>query len=113
MAIQSEQTTQPERVIEPTQKDDQEDNLERSLRPKSLQEYVWQENIKKQLGVAIDAAKIRGDTLEHVLFYGPPGLGKTTLSIIIAHEMNGQIKHTSAPAIDKQSDAVSLLTGLQ
>ncbi len=83
-----------------------------SLRPKSLGEYVWQSAIKSHLSVAIESAKIRKNTLEHILFYGPPGLGKTTISTIIAHEMGAAIKHTSGPAIEKQSDIVSLLTSL-
>jgi holliday junction DNA helicase RuvB len=83
-----------------------------SLRPKKLSEYVGQEQMKKHLQIAIDSAKIRGESLEHILFYGPPGLGKTTISTIIAHEMGAAIKSTSGPAIEKQSDIISLLTSL-
>ena len=92
----------------------QEDDIvsEISLRPKRLSEYVGQEQMKKHLQIAIDSAKIRGSTLEHILFYGPPGLGKTTISTIIAHEMGSAIKSTSGPAIEKQSDIISLLTSL-
>lgn len=68
--------------------------------------------MKKHLQIAIDSAKIRGQSLEHILFYGPPGLGKTTISTIIAHEMGSAIKSTSGPAIEKQSDIISLLTSL-
>jgi Holliday junction DNA helicase RuvB len=83
-----------------------------SLRPRSLEEYVGQENMKAHLRVAIESAKIRKTPLEHILFYGPPGLGKTTISTIIAHEMGAAIKHTSGPAIEKQADIISLLTSL-
>jgi holliday junction DNA helicase RuvB len=92
----------------------QDDDIisEISLRPKRLSEYVGQDQMKKHLQIAIDSAKIRGSTLEHILFYGPPGLGKTTISTIIAHEMGSAIKSTSGPAIEKQSDIISLLTSL-
>lgn len=114
MAIQSKHTKDPSpRVIDQSNTDMIEQDFEQSLRPKMLDEYVGQEALKKQLTVAIQSAKIRWESLEHILFYGPPGLGKTTLSMIIAHEMWWQIKHTSGPAIDKQSDIISILTGLQ
>ncbi|MBP9779432.1 Holliday junction branch migration DNA helicase RuvB [Candidatus Gracilibacteria bacterium] len=83
-----------------------------SLRPRSLAEYVGQETMKSHLRVAIESARIRKSPLEHILFYGPPGLGKTTISTIIAHEMGASIKHTSGPAIEKQADIISLLTSL-
>jgi len=83
------------------------------LRPQTLENYVGQDHIKKHLGVSIASAKIRKESLEHLLFYGPPGLGKTTLSNIIAHEMGTTLKSTSGPAIDKQSDLVSILSNLQ
>lgn len=83
-----------------------------SLRPKSLSEYVGQKSIKEHLSIAIESAKIRKTSLEHILFYGPPGLGKTTISTIIAYEMGASIKHTSGPAIEKQADIISLLTSL-
>lgn len=83
-----------------------------SLRPKKLDEYIGQKQMKEHLKVAIESAKIRKTPLEHILFYGPPGLGKTTISTIIAHEMWAPIKSTSGPAIEKQSDIVSLLTSL-
>jgi Holliday junction DNA helicase RuvB len=83
-----------------------------SLRPKSLEEYVGQKSIKEHLKVSIQSAKIRRAPLEHLLFYWPPGLGKTTISMIIAHEMWAPIKHTSGPAIEKQADIISLLTSL-
>jgi Holliday junction DNA helicase RuvB len=86
---------------------------EGSLRPRTMDEYIGQSAIKKHLRIAIDSARIRRAPLDHILLYGPPGLGKTTLSMILASEMSTTIKHTSGPAIEKQSDLVSLLTSLQ
>lgn len=83
-----------------------------SLRPKTLEEYIGQEKAKENLSVFIEAAKLRGDSLDHVLLYGPPGLGKTTLSGIIAGEMNVNIRITSGPAIEKAGDLAALLTNL-
>lgn len=83
-----------------------------SLRPKTLDDYVGQEKAKENLKVYINAAKGRGDSLDHVLLYGPPGLGKTTLSTIIANEMNVNIRITSGPAIEKQGDLAAILTNL-
>ncbi|MDA7494872.1 Holliday junction branch migration DNA helicase RuvB, partial [Candidatus Gracilibacteria bacterium] len=82
------------------------------LRPKKLSDYVGQESMKRHLSVSISSAKIRKNSLEHVLFYGPPGLGKTTISSIIAAEMGTNLKSTSGPAVDKQSDLVSILSNL-
>lgn len=86
--------------------------LDQTLRPKTWDEYVGQEKIKKNLKILLQAAKERGHTPEHILFYGPPGLGKTTLSHLIALEMGGQMKITSGPAIDKVGDLASILTNL-
>ncbi len=83
-----------------------------SLRPKTLDEYIGQEKAKENLKIYIEAAKIRGENLDHVLLYGPPGLGKTTLSNIIASEMGVNIRVTSGPAIEKQGDLAALLTNL-
>ncbi|MDL2286956.1 Holliday junction branch migration DNA helicase RuvB [Eubacteriales bacterium OttesenSCG-928-G02] len=92
----------------------EEDSLnENKLRPKSFDEYVGQEKTKENLAVFINAAKIRGDALDHVLLHGPPGLGKTTLSLIIANEMGVNIKITSGPAIEKAGDLAALLTSLE
>ncbi|MBR6253691.1 MAG: Holliday junction branch migration DNA helicase RuvB [Clostridia bacterium] len=90
-----------------------EDNeIENSLRPRKLEDYVGQEKIKENLKIYIEAAKQRGEPLDHVLLYGPPGLGKTTLSAIIANEMGANIRITSGPAIEKQGDLAALLTNL-
>ena len=90
-----------------------EDNeTDYSLRPKSLDDYIGQEKAKENLSIYINAAKGRGDSLDHVLLYGPPGLGKTTLSTIIASEMNVNIRVTSGPAIEKQGDLAAILTNL-
>lgn len=89
------------------------DDFEVSLRPKTLDEYIGQDKVKENLKIYIQAAKNRGDSLDHVLLYGPPGLGKTTLSTIIAHEMGVNIRTTSGPAIEKPGDLAALLTNLE
>ena len=88
-------------------------DLENSLRPKQLSDYIGQDKVKENLSVYIEAAKGRGEALDHVLLYGPPGLGKTTLAGIIANEMGVNIRITSGPAIEKQGDLAALLTNLQ
>ncbi len=90
-----------------------EEGYEKSLRPSNLDEYIGQEQIKKNLKVFIEAAKKRGESLDHLLFFGPPGLGKTTLANIIANEMNANIKTISAPMLEKQGDLAAILTNLE
>lgn len=85
---------------------------ENSLRPKTLEEYIGQEKEKSKLKVYMEAAKLRGEPLDHVLLYGPPGLGKTTLASIIAHEMNVNIRITSGPSIERSGDLAAILTNL-
>jgi len=91
----------------------EEESSEVTLRPDAWSEYIGQEQIKKNLGVFIEASKKRAEALDHVLFYGPPGLGKTTLALIIANEMNTNIKVTAAPMIEKSGDLAAILTNLE
>jgi len=100
-----------ERIIS-TEFSGEDNEIEYSLRPKTMQEYVGQEKAKENLSIFIEAARQRGEPLDHVLLYGPPGLGKTTLSSIIANEMNSNIRITSGPAIEKPGDLAALLTNL-
>ncbi len=99
------------RIVAP-QEAAEDSDIERSLRPKFLSEYVGQTKVKENLEVFIDAARARGEALDHVLLYGPPGLGKTTLAGIIAAEMNVNIRVTSGPAIERPGDLAALLTNL-
>lgn len=101
-----------ENLINPELINEEENRLENSLRPKTLDEYIGQTKVKENMRVYIEAAKKRGEPLDHVLLYGPPGLGKTTLSNIISNEMNSNIKITSGPAIEKPGDLAALLTNL-
>lgn len=100
------------RVVSPQERPD-EARTEGSLRPKTLAEYIGQERVKASLNVFIQAARSRGEPLDHVLFHGPPGLGKTTLAAILAAEMGVNLRITSGPAIERQGDLVSILTNLQ
>jgi len=95
------------------QLDDEEKRYEATLRPPTLSEYIGQEKVKDNLNIFIEAAKRRGEALDHVLFYGPPGLGKTTLAYIISRELGVGIKATSGPAIERQGDLAAILTNLQ
>ena len=100
------------RIISPNLKGNNEENLENSLRPQVLDDYIGQTKVKENMKIYIEAAKKRGEPLDHVLLYGPPGLGKTTLAGIISNEMNSNIKITSGPAIEKAGDLAALLTNL-
>ncbi len=100
------------RIVSNEYSSTQDVEIENSLRPKALDEYVGQEKAKSNLKVYIESAKLRSEPLDHVLLYGPPGLGKTTLSTIIANEMGVNIRTTSGPAIEKQGDLAAILTNL-
>jgi len=101
-----------DRIVE-IEKMQLDESVESSLRPSSFEDYVGQEKIKSNLAIAITAAKKRADVLDHVLFYGPPGLGKTTLAHIIAAQMGAAIKVTAAPMIEKAGDLAAILTNMQ
>lgn len=101
-----------ESIIRPELINSEEERIENTLRPKTLEEYIGQDKVKENMKIYIEAAKKRGEPLDHVLLYGPPGLGKTTLSNIISNEMNSNIKITSGPAIEKPGDLAALLTNL-
>ena len=100
------------KLTSPNLENIQEENLENSLRPQTLSEYIGQHKVKENMQIYIEAAKKRGEPLDHCLFYGPPGLGKTTISNIIANEMNSNIKITSGPAITKPGDLAAIITTL-
>ncbi len=100
------------KLIRPEIEDVQEERLENSLRPQNLDEYIGQTKVKENMKIYIEAAQKRGEPLDHCLFYGPPGLGKTTIANIIANEMKSNIKITSGPAIEKPGDLAAILTAL-
>ena len=103
----------PQRMVSAAAATPQEEALERALRPKLLEEYVGQQKVREQLEIFIGAARKRAEALDHVLIFGPPGLGKTTLSHIIAHELGVNLRQTSGPVLEKPKDLAALLTSLE
>ena len=101
-----------DRVISADSGGDREEQFNTALRPKRLTEIVGQSNVVEKLSIAIAAARQRGEPLEHILFYGPPGLGKTTLANVIANEMNAAIRVSSGPSLTKQGDVMGLLSNV-
>jgi holliday junction DNA helicase RuvB len=106
-------STAKEPLLEPEAKPEERSQQEERLRPRRLAEYIGQKDLKEVLDIAIQAAKVRQETLDHLLLYGPPGLGKTTLSLILAEEMGVGCKMTTAPALERPRDIAGLLLGLQ
>src|ERR1700751_3298548 len=102
-----------DRLIAAAPASPQEEALERTLRPRALADYVGQEKARTQLAVFIEAAVKRKESLDHVLLFGPPGLGKTTLSHIIAHELGVNLRQTSGPVLERAGDLAALLTNLE
>src|ERR1700690_130173 len=102
-----------DRLIAPAPESPHEEQFERTLRPRMLAEYVGQEKIRGQLSIFIEATRKRKEALDHVLLFGPPGLGKTTLSHIIAHELGVNLRQTSGPVLERAGDLAALLTNLE
>jgi holliday junction DNA helicase RuvB len=113
MTIQTDNFSAPQRIISAAPDSPKEEAIERALRPKLFDEYVGQVKVREQLEIFIGAAKMRSEALDHVLLFGPPGLGKTTLSHIIAHELGVNLRQTSGPVLEKPKDLAALLTNLE
>ncbi|HJV97297.1 MAG TPA: Holliday junction branch migration DNA helicase RuvB [Albitalea sp.] len=113
MSIQTDEFALPKRVVSAAPASPNEEAIERALRPKGLAEYVGQTKAREQLEIFIGAAKMRSEAMDHVLLFGPPGLGKTTLSHIIAHELGVNLRQTSGPVLEKPKDLAAILTNLE